>query len=358
MIVNFYNKIKKEVKLDFKEFLCDICFDIFCSLGLADYYITTKKRYNRKNKKETTKYIVEEATDKLYEHPKFLNEFLYLEYKNKFLNPIHSVQVNGESVGFVDGGEIFLKLNEGYIKTCSLERNIRLTFKDGGSDRSITIKRNCLVSEVLKRFLLESGYNNESQLEFIYNGVKLGFNNTNTLEEIGIRNNSYILVSPTNLIHGGGVIGFMDFVDVKSRKVKKLEFNPHAPKWRLVSNGLNIFGFCKNSKCKAFKEEVVYPFEGFYYCRYKFDLKKEVTNIKCPICNRIFKAETCGFYKCEYQFSGKIIVEGEIKDYTSEPKETKNNEFEYFDPYKNGKQEWLELIIYILPKQEIKYKKN
>ena len=152
-----------------------------------------------------------------------------------------------------------------------------------------------------------------------------------------------------------------DFVDVKSGKIKRLEFSKKAPKWRSVVKGLNIFGVCKNSKCEAFKKEVVHKVEFPFYKKpqfIKFDLKKEVLNIKCPMCDKIIKAKTCGFLKCEYQFSGITIEGGEQKKFDSNPKETKSDEVEYFDPYANGETEWVELIIYVLPKQKIKFIKT
>lgn len=362
MIVNFYNKIKKEIKLDFKEDLDSIYFNILHSLGLADYFITTEKRYKRINQKETTKYIVEEATEKVYHCPNFLNRFLYLEYNNEKIHYGYKDKT-GENKGFVDGGEIFLKLDEDYIEQCSLEENINLYFKSKDNDNNevvtmVSSKRNELFSEVLKLFFLKSGYSNEKKFDYIFNSKSLKFNLINSLEEIGLLNGSIILVFSHKNIKGAGGLGYIDFVDVKSGKIKKLKFDPKAPNWRRVTIGLNIFGFCKNSECKPFEKEVIYPVGVCDEFHDKFDLKKEVRNIICPKCNGVFKAETCGFYKCEYQFYGQLIEEGKIKDYTSDPKETKNNEFEYFNPYENGKKEWLELIIYTLPKQEIKYKNN
>ena len=86
-----------------------------------------------------------------------------------------------------------------------------------------------------------------------------------------------------------------------------------------------------------------------------FNLNDNLVNIICPICEKIIKPKTCGFYKCEYQFKGKKIEEGEVKYYDSKTKETNEGNFEYYDPLENGEVQWLELIIYVLPKQEIKY---
>ena len=258
----------------------------------------------------------------------------------------------------VDGGEIFLKLDEDYIKTCSLNEKICLRFENTNSIFiPVLLNRTDLLSEAKEKYINKYSYKNENKLKLFWNAKSLEYNLSDTLEDIGLYNNSRIFVLDSVEIRGAGGVGFIDFVDVKTGKVKKLEFSKNAPDWRHVDKGLNIFGFCQNPKCKAYKKEVVH-IVGLLSFNYKFDLKKEVTNIKCPICYKIFKAETCGFYKCEYQFSGKMIVEGEIEDYTSEPKETRSDNFEYFDPFKNGKKEWLELIIYVLPKQEIKYKKN
>ena len=88
----------------------------------------------------------------------------------------------------------------------------------------------------------------------------------------------------------------------------------------------------------------------------RFNLNEEIRNIKCPICNKIMKPKTCGFWKCEYQFDGIKIEEGEEKSFKTEPKETKDDNFEYFDPFENDEVQWLQLEIYVLPKQEIKYK--
>ena len=149
----------------------------------------------------------------------------------------------------------------------------------------------------------------------------------------------------------------MDFVNVEKGLVKNLNFSKNAPKWRKVKIGLNIFGQCNNKKCEAFKKEVIYstdlPENGL-----NFNLNEEAINIKCPICKKIIRPKTCGFWECEYQFEGQKIEEGEVKSFNSEPKETFEDKFEYFDPFENGEVQWLELNIYVLPKQYIKYIKN
>ena len=160
----------------------------------------------------------------------------------------------------------------------------------------------------------------------------------------------------SNMIGAGCPIPMIDFVDVSSGKIKKLVFDKKAPAWRKVNEGLNIFGICNNSKCKAFKKEIVYPTK--LEEKLIFNLNEQLLNIKCPICDKIIKPKTCGFWKCEYQFVGKKIQEGDLVEFDSKTMETKGNDFEYYDAFKNGETQWMELIIYVLPKQEIKYEKN
>ncbi len=209
----------------------------------------------------------------------------------------------------------------------------------------------------------EIKYQDEDNLKF--SGIQFGLKDgdeifielsESQIQELGIKGGSDIIILGPERIKGGGNFGMIDFVDVSSKKVKYVSetiFN-----WREFPSNLNIFGICNNSKCEDFKKEVVHQVYFDEGKKIKFDLKEKKIDIKCPKCCKIIKAITCGFWECEYQLSGKVFVEGDIKNYESEPKETKNKEIEYFDPEKNGEKEWAELIIYVLPKQNIKYKKN
>jgi len=150
----------------------------------------------------------------------------------------------------------------------------------------------------------------------------------------------------------GGAEFPLNFVDVEKGIVKNLSFSHSAPKWRAVIQGLNIFGICKNSKCEAFDKEVVYRVGIIHK---KFNLQENVTKIKCPICDKIILPKTCGFWKCEYQFEGDKIEEGDLKHIDTKCKETKGDNFEYFNPYENKSVIWTNLNIYVIENQDIKY---
>ena len=174
--------------------------------------------------------------------------------------------------------------------------------------------------------------------------------------------NKYIrkneIFSGVDLLFYGEIIGSgvpIDFTDIEKGKTKELKFNKKAPEWRKVKEGLNIFGICNNPECKAYQKEVAFiP----HLNNQTFNLNENITKILCPICMTIIKLKTCGFWKCEYQFKGKKIEKGKLIDFNSAPKETKDNEFEYYDPTENGNVIWTILIIFVIPKQKIKYKSS
>ena len=155
------------------------------------------------------------------------------------------------------------------------------------------------------------------------------------------------------LVGGGGLP--LSFVDVEKGLIQNLSFSDSAPNWRSVKEGLNLFGVCKNQKCEAFDEEVVHKVGIIHK---KFNLQENVLNIKCPICDKIIVPKTCGFWKCEYQFEGDKIENGDLKHVDTKCKETKDDDFEYYNPYENDSALWTNLNIYVIEKQKIKYKKN
>ena len=161
-------------------------------------------------------------------------------------------------------------------------------------------------------------------------------------------------------IIGAGIHDGLKFVDPSNTSLKQLELDKNAPKWRIISQGLNLFGICNNGKCAAFKKEVVFktlngeiPQEGFI-----FDMIERSSEIRCPICKKIFLPTTCGFYKCEYQFIGEKLEDWEKVSYDSKTKESTGNTVEYYEPKKGKEGRWFKLKIYVLPIQEIKYKPN
>ena len=153
---------------------------------------------------------------------------------------------------------------------------------------------------------------------------------------------------------GGGGISGLDFVDIdKLTKPKYLKFSRYAPKWRQVSKGLNLFGKCCNRNCKAYNNEVIH----IVGINVKFDFNINKKEIKCPMCSKNFIPITMGFWKCEYQIKGEKFRNGEYQEVEINGRETKGDEFEYYDPYAKQTAFWSSLTIFIANRQKMKYGK-
>ena len=351
--INYYNLEKIELYLDLRlqvKYLISIIF------GLILSKCKERKYCIRMAKNKTTQEIIENPNI-FYDSNLLYKNILYLEFKNNDLNQLS--ENTGIELGLKEGDELFLKLKKEYyneLENLNLDNYI-IKFKDNGDDGDIIYfpsYKEEIVSDMCKRFT--KFINIDDKLcNFLYNTEDLKYN-SKKIKEILLQNSIIDFQHPN--IKGGFEYKLVDF---SKGKIKNLKFSKTAPKWRKVREGLNIFGFCPNKDCITKKSEVVYiPIEMDIKDNYfKYNIFENIKNMKCPMCKRVIKAKTIGFYKCEYQIIGeKIDEEGKIEQYDSKPKETENGNFEYFDPDENGETTWSRLIIYVLPKQKIKYQSN
>jgi hypothetical protein len=314
--------------------------------GTAIYDINEFREYKRSQKEQTTNYIVDNPVITLKEPSfKLSKKTIFLEYKNK--NFCSLLNKTGYEIGLKDGEEILLKLNEDYYnQLISLPLdNIYLQFKYESGAFCLPTFKGESSEECKKRLssLFEDEINFRSLSPDPFTDKTINFNCTSLCNFCFCK---CMLGGTTPL----------EFSDVSKGKTKELKFSKSAPSWRYAKEGLNIFGICENDECKAHQKEVVYIPKSLDK-GLKFNLNDNIDKIICPICSSIIKVKTCGFWKCEYQFIGKKIEKGKLIDYNSMPKETKDDKFEYFDPSENGNVLWKELIIYVIPKQKIKYSK-
>ena len=352
IFINYYDFGRKELfvnkELKVEYLISDILHEMGWNFGKIIY-----KRYSNN---QTTKFIIENPIRSISKCIFELDDLSFqLEYNGK--NLIESFEKKLSEIGLTEGKVINVLFTKELTNEPTEKINIEFK-KSNGFNTVIIINKNATLKDAIKKYAMITGINFDS----IGNSIVMHHNKNEikkadyckTLGEFEINNFSKIMVNDPYGIIGGGMM--VDFVDVSTGKIKKLDFSENAPNWRGVNKGLNIFGICTNPKCEVFKKEVVYP--TFFKEKLIFVLNDELPHIRCPICFKIFDPKTCGFWKCEYQFVGKRIKEGELMYFDSKTKETNEDDFEYFDIFENGEARWFELTIYVLPKQDMKYQSN
>ena len=179
---------------------------------------------------------------------------------------------------------------------------------------------------------------NKQNLHFIADGRTL--NSEMKLNKI---NFNTIMVDETEVNQGGDYA--MNFTDVSKQVHEEHYFSAKAPSYRIVTQGINIYGICKGKNCIAYKKEVVVRQRGIT----KFDLIKEKDNLECPKCGGIIIPKTLGFHLCKYKVSGKKYSNNIIEPFEFEGIAENENSIQYFNPDENGETMFVELII------EVKY---
>ena len=154
--------------------------------------------------------------------------------------------------------------------------------------------------------------------------------------------------------------------DLTNGSTDFLELSDSAPKWRIVDNGINLFGYCENKQCEAYKEEVIEIVQEV-----EIDICKKNGKMHCPICNCLVQIGTIGFFNCYYNYFGSKYYETndeiqkfgkEIRNFSSsnissdntvivngekyKVGKTEYNKTTYFND-KNGKADFLKLILQV-----------
>ena len=342
LVINYYYFKKHYVNIDLNLKVGEIISRIYWQLFYSSF---KKEKHMRTERNQTTEYIIKNPVYEMdsEECPFHYSNFLYLEFNNKDISI--SSNITGVQLGLKEGSEILLKIKKEFydeiLKFPTVLVSMYIQTDYCNKETEIPINKNGISFQKFSQFFNNDNYRLSVKVA--------GFG-----QKVNLITENCDLALYRKILGGGSSFPALNFVDVEKNKIKNLNFSQKAPKWRKIGKGLNIFGLCNNPKCEAFKNEVVYmtklPDEGL-----NFNLNEKVTDIRCPICNKIIKPKTCGFYDCEYQFVGEKIDKGEINKYDSKTKETIGNNFEYFDALKNGETVWIKLNIYVLPKQNIKY---
>ena len=213
------------------------------------------------------------------------------------------------------------------------KKNIRLKFN--GTSYNIVCDKDDILSSVLEKFKNRAGIKDQNLL-FYSQGNRL-----NSEMKINQINYPFIDVYKEGNVMGGGFP--INFTDISKQVHEEHYFSDEAPSYRIVTQGINIYGICKGKKCKAYKKEVIVPKKKIK----KFDLIKEKDDLECPECGGIIIPKTLGFHLCKYKVIGKKFINANDKSerFKIEGRADNKNSIQYFNPDKNGETMVVELKI-------------
>jgi len=149
------------------------------------------------------------------------------------------------------------------------------------------------------------------------------------------------------------------FVNVDNQNaLESRKFSPDAPKWRYVTKGTNIDGYCENPKCEAYADpkckvesrKKVISRIGYG----AFDFIQNSHEIKCPLCASVITPVTCLFSDCQFWFSGQYREDRTkpLKKANQQArKKARKDGCERYNPTENTVV-WFKLLIHSAPDDE------
>ena len=226
---------------------------------------------------------------------------------------------------------------------------IELIFQSGGEIvYKMVFQKNTKIKDALLQYLRATNSINTldpHRISFFFRGQILNKPQSlnKRLFEIFFKLNSVVInVIDTYNIEGGGGSPIY-FCDVINSIREGHKFSKDAPSYRTVGKGINIYGICKGTNCKAHNKEVIVPIK-----KRIFNLIEEKYELKCPECCNIIIPKTCGFYKCEYKVSGKKCENDNIERFDFTERASNPDEILYYKPSENGYAKMIELKFEVL----------
>ena len=225
------------------------------------------------------------------------------------------------------------------IKHNQNQKRLTILFEDAYGKLAFQCNNNDSLLPLFNQYIRKRNKYNQN-LSFMFDGRTL--KQYMTLDQVKIMDGSLIKVLDNNNVKGRG--GFcLNFTDLSKQIYEEYNFSNEAPIYRYAGKGMNICGECKTEKCEAYNIEVIVPLNQIQ----KFNLIKERTDLKCPLCKGLIEPKTVAFYLCGYKVRGKNFENGNVKSFEFYGKARNKEAVQYYSPIKNGETLVIELIIEI-----------
>ncbi len=229
------------------------------------------------------------------------------------------------------------KINDGsFIHEEIIEKekkNVRVNYN--GKKSNLVCDIDETLSTVFEKFKKKSRVE-EPNLYFMHDGNKLD-------PEMKLNQMKFscidIYAYEGNYVVGG--IYSLNFTDISKGNTEEHYFANRGPLYRIIAQGINIYGICKGKKCEAYGKEVIVPLKNIK----KFDLVDGKYDLECPVCGGIIMPKTLGFHLCEYKIKGKKFINDRGEGFELKEKAENKDSILYYNPDENGTTIIVELKI-------------
>ena len=191
----------------------------------------------------------------------------------------------------------------------------------------------------------------DKDTKFTFNQKTYSMDSIQTFQSIGMNYSASIVVF-NQAISGGGEDSskFSNLSDEFIRRDNVSAYNPNIPPWRIIGKGINLYGICKNERCRANGKQVIMHVRDKQY-----DIYNEGFMGICPMCQKHFDLDTCSFYKCDYKCEGTYFdkYKDDWVNLPDEIKKTSGGKDFYYDynkvvDKKEGKVKYKKLIVKVI----------
>lgn len=207
-----------------------------------------------------------------------------------------------------------------------------------GKTTELQIINDTTVLELMSIFENKEGTPPDFQ-KFVFGGKKL--EEGHSLNDYGIADKSTIHFVFRFCTGGKGPFYYVDESNEMGNKIVKLSSS--APKWRIVSAGLCIEGYCRSEHCVASGRNVISRESSG-----TFDVLR--TLVKCPMCEMPFVPRSIGFVKCAYRI--RALKYGGQQEHTVEWTDV-NGDYQTWDGGLAGMTEWKHIEVEAHPMHKL-----
>ena len=222
---------------------------------------------------------------------------------------------------------------------------IKIKVKLGNNDvRTINVEKTEQINCMLHKLNIA-----DKMTKFVFKGETYSMSSILTFEEIGLISNCSIVAITQVKAAEKSFSSTKIIFEPTEKSPDECLIKTEGPFYLSINDGINLFGFCQNKNCLAYKKVTSHFGYG------NFDLIEDLTSKsykcpKCPLCEyNLLDLESCKFMNCKYNYKGIKLENKKEVDVEFNKGETKEIDYIFLGNKDENKNKWNKIKIYATP---------